>query len=73
MNNELNMERFAVTTTTGRRFSGEKTARLAALIYERFGYETPAAASAWRRMLGNTCTDADFVQLAQLGQLGMVP
>jgi len=58
----------SLTTTTGRAFTGEESELLAALIYKRFGYELPAAAAAWRRLLGNSCTDQQFSDLANLGR-----
>jgi hypothetical protein len=57
----------SVTTTAGERFTEREHERLAALIWKRFGWNTESAAAAWRRMLGNSCTDAAFVSLAQMG------
>ncbi len=47
-----------------RKCGGVVNANPAALVLRRFGGEIEAAASAWRRMLGNGCSDADFVKLA---------
>lgn len=55
----------SVRTTSGETFSGEEAAQLAALIYKRFGWELPAAAAAWRRLLGNNCSDDQFRDLAE--------
>lgn len=53
-----------ITTTAGEPFTGEESALLAALIYKRFGYDHAAAAAAWCRLLGNSCTDTQFMELA---------
>lgn len=57
-------DRHAVTTTAGERFSAADHAALAALVYRRFGRDPEAAAAAWRRLLGNSCTVAQFMRLA---------
>jgi hypothetical protein len=57
----------SITTTNHERFSGEEHAAMAALIWKRFGYDTPAAAAAWRRLLENSCGDVEFETLAQCG------
>lgn len=36
---------------------------LARLIFKRFGKDSSAAAAAWRRMLGNNATVAEFMRL----------
>jgi hypothetical protein len=53
-----------VRTTTGETFTGEEHAQLAALLLKRFGWDVPAAAAAWRRMLGNSSSDGQFETLA---------
>ena len=39
---------------------------LATLVYKRFGNDLPLAANAWRRMLGNNCSDVQFESLILL-------
>lgn len=56
-----------VTTTARERFSASDSAKLAFLIYKRFGRDTAAAACAWRRLLQNSTPDADFEALAKEG------
>lgn len=56
-----------VTTTSGHLFSHADHCILAALIYARFGYDKESAAEAWRRMLGNDTTVAEFLELATPG------
>ena len=62
-----NIEKWAVNTVAQERFSGQETVQLAALIYKRFGRDKEAAAAAWRRLLGNTCSDAQFLEIAYAG------
>lgn len=52
-----------VTTTANEVFSGENTELLALLVFKRFGRDQEAATAAWRRLLGNSATTADFMQL----------
>lgn len=54
-----------VTTTSGERFTEAQSCELAWLIYLRFGREVAAAAEAWRRMLLNSCTDAQYARLVR--------
>ena len=56
-----------VVTTSGRVFSHADHCVLAALIFDRFGCDKAAAADAWRRMLGNDTTVAEFLALATPG------
>lgn len=65
---DSHVETLGVTTTNGERFTGEETVLLAALINKRFGYDKEQAAAAWRRMLGNSCPDEDFAELASFGR-----
>lgn len=58
-----NNEALAVTTTARETFSDEDHRTLARLIYRRFGNNIGVAASAWRRMLQNSCTDEQFAEL----------
>ena len=61
----------AITTTCGERFTREDSAQLAYMIYVRFGRDVAAGAAAWRRMLQNSCTDAQFEELVNEGARGM--
>lgn len=54
-----------ITTTAGEAFELADVEVMAALIYKRFGYDRTSAAAAYRRLLGNSCPDEDFVILAQ--------
>ena len=56
-----------VKTTAGERFSASESAKLAFLVFKRFGRDVAAGASAWRRLLGNSTPDADFEALAKEG------
>lgn len=62
-----------VTTTAREVFSGRDTQRMAALVLRRFGYDVPAAAAAWRRLLGNNCPDHAFAEIAEYGRLDARP
>jgi hypothetical protein len=44
-------------------FSNDDHQILATLIYRRFGCDVADAASAWRRLLGNNCSDREFRML----------
>lgn len=59
MNNDPN----GISTTSGEVFSGENTELMALLVYKRFGRDQEAATAAWRRLLGNSATTADFMTL----------
>jgi len=52
-----------ITTTEGKVFTHEQSADLALMIYYRFGREIEPASAAWRRMLGNNCETADYMDL----------
>ena len=52
-----------IITTAGHPFSWAEHVELARLIYKRFGKDSSAAAAAWRRMLGNNATVAEFMRL----------
>ena len=55
-----------VTTTSGQKFSGEDSAKLAYLVFRRFGDDYEAGAEAWRRMLQNDCPTYKFEELVNL-------
>ena len=57
-----------ITTTSGDQFTGRDSCQMAALVYKRFGYNVDCAASAWRRLLGNSCTEEQFLKMAQKGK-----
>lgn len=61
-------------TPTDKQFSISEHELLAGLILKRFGWDLASAAAAWRRMLQNTCTDAQFEKLAtgRRGELARV-
>lgn len=44
-------------------FRHEDTANMAWLIYRRWARDIKAAACAWRRLLQNSCTDDQFLDL----------
>ncbi len=52
-----------VTTTSGEVFSGDNNTLMALLVYKRFGRDQGAATAAWRRLLGNSATTAEFMRL----------
>jgi len=57
-----------VTTIYGEIFTADESARLAWLIYKRFGRDLVSSAVAWRRMLGNDCDDHVFEKLVTRGR-----
>lgn len=56
-----------VRTTNNDVFSATDTQHLATLIWRRWGQDTAAAAIAWRRLMQNNCSDAQFAQLLDKG------
>lgn len=54
-----------ITTTAGETFTGGEATEMARLILRRWGNDMAAAASAWRRLMQNNCTDAAFEQLVR--------
>lgn len=58
-----------ITTTAGETFSMDDHARMAWLIFVRFGRNIEAGAAAWRRMLQNSATEEDFEELVNAGAL----
>jgi len=57
-----------ITTTAKETFGEDDHARLAFLVFRRFGRDVKVGAVAWRRMLQNSATDADFAALVKLGE-----
>lgn len=52
-----------VTTTNGKPFTLTQHVEMARLIYRRFGEDLPAATAAWRRLLQNNTSEAEFFEL----------
>lgn len=52
-----------ITTTAREEFTEEDSRDLARMVLRRFGYELDAATAAWRRLLGNSCPEHDFLDL----------
>lgn len=50
-------------TTAGEVFGADDARALARLVFKRFGRDVAVAAAAWRRLLGNGCTDGQFAAL----------
>lgn len=50
----------SINTSDGDVFSEEDTRDLAKLVYKRFGKNLGDATNAWKRMLGNNCSERDF-------------
>lgn len=57
------MRRENITTTGKETFTHAQSCALAHSIWVRFGRENNAAADAWRRLLGNNCSDHQYMQL----------
>jgi hypothetical protein len=52
-----------IITTCGERFTEANSRELARLVFVRFGRDSAAALSAWRRLLQNSCTLDQFFDL----------
>jgi len=52
-----------ITTTAGERFTYNESLQLLALMYKRFGKDITATGKAWRRMLQNSATPQDIVDM----------
>ncbi len=61
------LDNLDVRTTAGEPFTGRDHARLALLVYRRFGRNAASATAAWRRMLENNCPERDFMALVDAG------
>ena len=61
----IDPNRAVAYTTSGETYTYGEACGLAILIYKRFGRDSGAAAAAWRRMLQNSTTEEDFLQLIQ--------
>jgi hypothetical protein len=57
-----------ITTTAKEVFTVNMSCQLAMLIHKRFGWDNEAAASAWRRLLQNSCSTEEFVEMATMGR-----
>jgi hypothetical protein len=53
-------------------FTERDSAALAFLIFRRWGRDLAAATSAWRRLLGNSCTEDQFAALVSAGRDALV-
>lgn len=62
------LDNLTVYPAPGQPFTGRDSALLAALVLRRFGNDLPAAAAAWRRLLGNSCAEGQFAALAAAGR-----
>ena len=56
-----------ITTTAGEVFTHADSARMAALVYRRFGRDLVVARDAWRRLMGNNTGFAQFKKLVIYG------
>jgi hypothetical protein len=54
-----------VTTTDGQLFTHMEHVDLARLVFKRFGHDPDVATAAWRRLLGNGTSTADFLRLVE--------
>ena len=52
-----------ITTTDGKHFHMADHADMARLVYRRFGHDLVASTAAWRRLLQNSATEQDFLNL----------
>lgn len=66
MINDEWLDNLWVHTTDGTTFTGQQHRELAKLIYARFGHSLRAAASAWRALLQNDCSEREFARIAGL-------
>lgn len=57
-----------ITTTAKEVFTVDMSCQLAMLIHKRFGWNDESAASAWRRLLQNSCSTEEFVEMATRGR-----
>ncbi len=57
------MTDLTITTTDRKKFTSVEHYDMARLVYKRFGHDPEAAAAAWRRMLQNSATVDDFMEL----------
>lgn len=69
-NRELMNDPHAVRTAGPSRevFSGDDSARLAFLLWRRFGRHDADAHWQWQQLLGNSCTTEQFMLLVRRGQ-----
>jgi len=52
-----------ITTTNGKHFTLTQSAELARLIFKRFGEDPAEATKAWQRLLQNSATEHEFIEL----------
>lgn len=53
----------SITTTARQEFTDNDHRQLALLVCRRFGWDLEGATAAWRRMLQNSCTEEQFLEL----------
>jgi hypothetical protein len=56
-----------ITTTNGEQFTLKDHAKMAYMIYVRFGRDMASACAAWRRMLQNSTEEYEFAGLVEMG------
>ena len=56
-------------STIGKRFTYEDYARLAALIWRRWGQDLGAARLAWCRLFENNCSEEGFLALLRVAAM----
>jgi hypothetical protein len=57
------LDTLTVHTTAREPFTGHESRAMARLVFKRFGRDIEAATAAWRRLLGSSCSTADFERL----------
>jgi len=60
----MQIEKSPIVTTAGEEFTIRDSHVLAKLILKRFGNDIGSATLAWRRLLQNNCSEADFKRLS---------
>ena len=63
----MDLSKLDVTVTSGNVFTGEDSAKLALLIYRRFGDNS--AWRAWLRLMENNCGRAQYMKLVRAGEI----
>lgn len=54
-----------ITTTSGKPFPHEDSAKMARMVFRRFGEDLEAATAAWNRMLGTALAPEGFKELME--------
>lgn len=63
----MDLSKLDVYPTSGNVFRGEDSARLALLIFRRFGANS--AWSAWLRLMENNCSKEQYLKLVRAGEI----